>query len=259
MNRRALLDQPDLLLCAAALVPAAIAASGTFGMHMLLRAVLATPLVLFLPGYVFVNALFPTLIIPTVERLVLSIGTSIGLVIMCGLALGALGALAPAPWALVLFVLTLAGIVTAWLRRLRLGQPGPRLGRVRMPRLGVVLVVIALLLTANVLVGMRLLAHQNEPLAPLQLWLVAQQQPAHSALLGARGGPEAGEYEVRLSIGSEPVQTFNIALDPNETWQTVVTFSPEQRAFDVEAELFAAGSETPLRYVVLRPEADDGG
>ena len=54
----------------------------------LLRPILGFPLVFFVPGYVFVSALFPEKEeLDTIERIALSIGLSIGIVIFTGFIL----------------------------------------------------------------------------------------------------------------------------------------------------------------------------
>src|SRR4051794_27602344 len=160
MNRaRPVVDQPDLVVAALAAVLGGLAAIGPLDGFPLLKALLTIPLVLFLPGYALVTALFPSMVVPTVERILMAIGGSIVLAIVVGLVLGALPLhLSTGSWAAVLLTLTLALIVVAWARRTRSGIVGARPHIARMPLRAAVLLGISVLIVADVVLGARLAA-----------------------------------------------------------------------------------------------------
>ncbi len=252
MNRlRAAVDQLDLVLCLLWLLPAALLASGAIEVPSAVRVVLAIPFVLALPGYAIVSALLPALELPAVERLLLSIGSSIVLAILLGLVIAGTGDLSPARWAVGITVVTVTGIVAAWVRRVRAGLNGPHARVATMPRLGALAVVLAVLLAANVVAVARLSAAGNDPAAPLQLWLVPDADDPGAALLGVRGGADADEYRLVVLIDDDPIHEFALQVDAGETWQTQLRLSPQQRQQSVFARLFEGDEE--VRWVVLRP------
>jgi hypothetical protein len=254
MNRgsiRALFDQRDLLI-AALLVAAAI--GGFVGPWPLLRALLVIPLVLFLPGYGAVSAIFPALDLPAVERLLLAtaLSISVAILVVLGLALTNLG-LTPVTWAVALSAFSLLGLTIAWVRRVRRGLVGPGFGFATMPRLGALAVVVAVLVTVNVVLATRLISSEQTPTAPLSMWMVAVADAPLNAELGVHADDIGGSYTVVVSSGGNVLATFEPSLAPQQTWSTVVTFSPEVRATAVVARLYRSGQTTESRFVVLQP------
>src|SRR5205814_6011126 len=133
--------QPDLVICALAAVLAGLASIGPLDGIPILRALVTIPLVLFLPGYGLVSAALPTLLVPSVERVLMSIGGSIAIAVLLGLGLGVspLG-LSVTTWAAVLVGLTLVLIIVAWFRRTRRGVVGARPRLASMPLRAAVLI-----------------------------------------------------------------------------------------------------------------------
>lgn len=249
---RALVDQSDLLLCALLAVTAT--AATLVGASPILRTVLAIPLVLFLPGYALVTAVFPARVLPAVERLLLAAGTSFALTILAGLVIAWTGiGLAPASWAVALGSITLAGCAVAWLRRVRLGLRGPGVVVATMPRSGVIMVIVAALVAADVLLGSRLIAGQQQSLAPAQLWLVPISGQPNDALIGVRAGGSPAQYRLVISVAGEPIYEFEFSLDATQTWQREVNFAPELRARPIVARLYEGSSDVESRFVVLQP------
>lgn len=254
--RRRLADQLDLW-------PVAIFA--LFGLFLvaldappILRTIVGLPLVLFLPGYALAQALFPSLELPTVERLLISAGASIALAILTGLVLAAAGHLNALGWASALTGLTVVCIVIAWGRRLLDGTTGPRPNFPSMPRLAALMLVAAVLIAANAVVGARLFAAQSEEPGPLQMWMLPAEESANDLLLGVRAGAEGGRYRVVLAADGEQVYDFAVVLDDQETWETIVRLSPRMREQTIVARLFEAGQDEELRRVMVRPAADGG-
>jgi len=248
-------DQVDLAACCLLAMAALLATA--LGSSTLLRTALAIPLVLFLPGYGLVNALFPALVLPAVERLLLAIGSSIAITILVGLALAGVGAdLMPVNWALSLAVLTIAVALVAWGRRAHLGIAGPRPGFVRMMPMGALMLFVAALITVDTLVGSALIANQQDAPAVTQLWMVPVDGQPTEALLGVRAGAVGGQFTIKLSSSGSPVEQFDMRLQPGEAWERQVTFAEELRQKPIVARLYQGGSESELRFVVLQPSTN---
>lgn len=248
-------DQPDLALVS--LVAMAALVATTLGIAPVLRMVVAVPLVLLLPGYSVLSAVFPSRVLPAVERLLLSIGLSIGITVLLGLGIAATGVpLAPLSWAVALAVITLVACGVAWFRRVRRGLVGPGANIARMPRTGVAMVIVAALIAADVLLGSRLIAAQQQVPQPVQLWLVPVSGRPNDALLGVRAGATPAEFRIVISSSGQTISEFDVALDAAEAWEQNVNFSPDLRARPIVARLYEGTSEVESRFVVLQPQTN---
>lgn len=258
MNRlRVFAYHVDLWLAVLLVIGAMAAVDLNLG--TLARVLLGVPLVLFLPGYALVSALFPTQVIPAVERLLLALGASIALAIVVGLALALMGVLlTPSSWTVALALLTMIGVVVAWARRLRHGVTGPGFAFVTMPRLSALMVVVAVLGAINILVGSNLVAQDQASPAPAQLWMVPIPGQPDEAQLGMRAGADGGSYLIRLSSSGTTLQEFNIDVAPGQEWVTNVVFAVAVRADPIVARLYFDGSDTEMRFVVLEPATNAG-
>jgi hypothetical protein len=254
---RAVVDQRDLL--AAALVTGAAVASVVLDFPAPIRTVFVVPLVLFLPGYAIVSAFFPGLVIPAVERILLAIGVSLAAATLVGLALAAspigLGAV---QWSLALGIPTLAIVFVAWFRRIRRGLVGPGFNFARMPWIGGLMVLVAALIVANVVIGTRMNANQNQSPPPIQLWMVPVNERPNEVLLGVRAGASAGAYRLVISAAGDPIHEFDISLGAEETWEQRVTFTSDLRDLPIVARLYEGESTTEIRFVVLQPQTNAG-
>lgn len=254
---RRLLDHGDLWLCA--LVALAAVAAVLFDLSPIVRTLVGVPLVLLLPGYALIGMLFPAPVISGVERLLLALGTSIVLAILTGLALAATGVpLTPASWSVTLAVITLVGLAFTWLRRVWLGVRGPSLGLATMPRVAALMVAAAALGALNIVAGSQLIAAQQQAPAPVELWMVPVDQQPTEARLGMSADGDGGAYVVQLSAGGVLLHEFDITLQPEQQWETVVEFTAQARAQPIVARLYEAGSDTESRFVVLEPATNSG-
>lgn len=257
ISPRAVIDQRDLF--AAALVTGAAVASVMLGFPQLVRIAFVVPLVLFLPGYAIVAAFFPGLVIPAVERILLAIGVSLAVATLVGLGLAAspIG-LGPIQWSLALGIPTLAVVFVAWFRRIRRGLVGPGFNFARMPWIGGLMVLIAALLIANVVVGTRINAYQNQSPPPAELWMVPVTDRPNDVLLGVRTGATAADYRLVISAAGDPIHEFHIILGVQETWEQTVTFTSDLRDLPIVARLYEGESTTEIRFVVLNPATNAG-
>lgn len=247
--------QPDLTFVSFVAMAALVAA--TLGVSPLLRTVVAAPLVLFLPGYALVSAIFPSLVLPAVERILLSIGLSICVTVLLGLGIAASGVpLAPVSWALALTMITVTACGVAWLRRVRRGLVGPAVTIARMPRRGVIMVFVAALIAADVLLGSRLIAGDQQAPAPVQLWMVPIAGQPNDALIGVRAGETASDYRIVISVAGDPIYEFDLQLAAGERWERNVNFAAELRARPIVARLYEGSSAVESRFVVLQPQTN---
>ena len=253
--RRFGFDHVDLIVCA---VVAVVASTLTFqDAAPVIRSIVAIPLVLFLPGYVMLEALFPARVLPAIERLLVSLGTSLALTIVVGLAIAAVRVpLEPRSWVVALTLLVLALALAALFRRLRLGISGPGLPISGVPRGGAVLLGLALLLAADVVLGSRLIATDQRPPAPLQLWMVPVDDQPADALIGVRAGGAAADYRLIISAAGEDIYEFDLELTAGETWERTVTFASDLREVPIVARLYEGTSAAETRWVVLQPVSD---
>jgi hypothetical protein len=254
---RSLLDQPDLIVAALAALLGGLAALGPLDSLPILRAIATIPLVLFLPGYALVSALFPSLVVPTVERLLMALGASIALAVLIGLALGVLPlGLNATTWAVSITVLTLVLIAVAWIRRARAGVVGARPRVVGLPLRAAVFMLISLLIVADVVLGARLAATEAAAPVPVQLWLIPVSGAHEQARLGMRAGEDGGHFRVVLTSAGQTVHSFDLDLAPEQAWETVVLFPEEIRSQPIVARLYEGNSTTESRFVTLQPVTD---
>jgi Protein of unknown function (DUF1616) len=250
----ALVDQPDLAVTALLAVLGGLGAIGPLDGAPAVRALVTLPLTLFLPGYAFQSALLPRLVIPAVERLLLSLGISIVLAVVIGLVMGTTSiGLTVSSWAAVLVAFTLVSVIVAWVRRTRAGIVGVRPRVAQMPLRAAALLLISGLIVADVVLGARLTATDAQAPAPVQLWLIPLDAEHSQARLGMRAGPDGGHYRIDLSSAGQTIQEYGMDLVPQQTWETVVVFPPEIRNQPIVARLYEGDSDQESRFVTLQP------
>ena len=229
------------------------------------RALVALPLVLFVPGYALVAAAFPAGRLGTIERLLFSLGASLAVAALAGLLLHwtALG-LRPAAWAVTLGNITLVASLIALVRR------NPDKGRGwRQPAneavqrsAGMTLVEggllgLALLLVASAVLVARDGAIQQRAAGFTQLWVLPDSAAQVDSVRLGVSNREPGEIGYRLLvtisgtiIGSWP----RIMLGPDEQWEATVALPTAQpAAATVEVLLYRLDApETVYRRVLFR-------
>jgi hypothetical protein len=231
----------------------------------LLRLVLVIPLALFLPGYVLVSALFPAISsgtldpLPGIERLILSIGCSIALTMLLGLAVAwpPIG-LSSMSWTLALAALTILGSVVAWLRRPHHAHDQGRHWKLPPTRhRDRSMLAVALVAAVGIMFVTRVVSMDQEPPAPVQLWMLPAAGGLPDARVGVRAGGEPGRYTVRLSSAGIPLQEYSVSLGANEDWQTTISLTSEDRERPIVARLYGDPTDAELRFVVLQPPLED--
>jgi uncharacterized membrane protein len=201
-----------------------------------LRALLAIPLALYGVGYAVGSAIYPQRVIGSPERLMLSMGLSLSVLIMGGLVLHILpGRLSPSSWAILLFWVTFLAASAALLRRwqgdqVEMDRVNSFDFRERVEGIGrglrgdssavrILLIGMSVLLVAASL-G---LASQPAPKDAYQgysmVWLLPNENGSQVEL-GIRSMEfEQQAYRVVLLAGGQPVQSWDeVSLAPKEDW-----------------------------------------
>lgn len=188
------------------------------------QALLALPLVLFLPGYALTAALFPPRSLGIPERLLFSVGLSLVVTIIGSVALQWLQAgLTPATWATLLTALTLCASLVAWRRRRAIV---PMQLKINMSSAqGAVLGLAALVAVAAVT-----LARVPSPADGLEgytlLWILP---PETAQAPGVRLGVSCMEfwptdYRLSLTLDDRVIGEWpTINLRPGEQWEGFVS------------------------------------
>jgi len=241
-----------------------------------IRTVLGLPMVLFLPGYALIAALFPGKDdLDSIERIALSFGLSIAVVPLIGLALNY------TPWGIRLVpvlisisAFTLAMSVIALHRRESLGnsalsvpfremyasfkaevttKPESRLDRVLS-----IILVVSILLSVITLVYVVVTPKQGEKFT--EFYILGPQGMADNYNTRLVAGENTDvivgivnheyalvNYSVELRLNDEiinvPDSFAHISLDHNATWEQPLTFAPE-----------ITGSNMKLQYLLYRED-----
>lgn len=191
-----------------------------------LRLLFALPLVLVLPGYLCTAAALPHHRFRVVERLLLSVGVSLVVVVLGGLLLQLMPwGLTALAWSVYLSAVTLLAGGIAWRRR-----PLPVLSTPRKPitlglRQGVLLGIAGLLLLSAGVVA-RIGAEEQRVARFTQFWLLpSKQQEEDQIRLGITNEElQPLHYRVELLVAGFVVQEWpSIALEQGERWQATAT------------------------------------
>ena len=232
---------PDLLLVAALTVVGAAVVLTSVGGGMT-RVVLGLPLALVLPGYALTAALFPEQGLGLLDRLTLTLGTSLAGLTILGLALNwTPWGLTPATWTVALATLTLAAALVAIRRRQgRVAEPVRfSLGGISR-RQWATFALGAVMLVAAVMVD-RTGALEPRGAGFTQLWILPGTQPGGEEVrIGITSGePSTVAYRLELESGSQVVRTWStIELAPGKTWQATVAVNPIRPGARTAAVLF---------------------
>ncbi len=224
----------------------------------LVRAIVGLPLVLWLPGYAITAALFPRRALDVPERVAFSVGLSLAVVALGGLALNwTPWGLRAETWAVLLGATTcLAGLI-ALARR----KPGP-LTLPRLAHLGLNGRQAVWIGLAAIVVAVALgLAHTPSPQQNAQgyavLWILPFDAGAPTVVrLGVDSmEPVSTRYRLEVKVDGRVVREWSsIALAPAEKWEESVDLSAEAiGAQTVEAALYRLDDPRSVyRRVALR-------
>ncbi len=249
----------DLLAVVATTIVAAVLAVLVPPDIVLIR-ILTLPLVLLLPGYALVSALFPNRSLGVAERLMFSLGLSLPIVILGGLALNWTPfGLRASSWAVLLAGITLAASAVALVRRRGQSMSAPgwlSVGNVGFTlRQGLLLGLAAAIVCGAVAVSI-IGAERQSYAGFTQLWILpAGGANAENAVrLGVSNMEStAMEYRLAVNVGGKVVKQWPaIDLEPNKQWEATLVLPPTASVARVEADLYRADAPTTIyRHVVL--------
>ena len=225
--------------------------------NMAVRVIFSVPLVLILPGYTLMVASFPKNGLGVAERLLFSLGLSLAIAVLGGLALNRMPwGLRADSWVVLLGSVTLGAGLVALLRHreypaVDAGQLSAGLYVHRALLFG-----LAALVAAGAIAVARTGALQQPRPAFTQLWILPADETDQGAVrIGVRSmEPSAKLYRLQVEVSGRVVREWPlIGLEPGERWETTVLLPTERpETGTVEAVLFLP--DLPLvayRRVVL--------
>jgi len=242
------------LAIAVALVAALVVVGGPAS--VVVRSLLAAPFVLLVPGYACVCAIFGVAL-GFAERLALSIGLSLALGGLAGLALHLtpLG-VRPLPWLIGLIAVTLGAAAIA--RRRGVLPALPRRVGATLPLPQALLLGVAALIACAAL-GVAVVGAQRAPMTGFtQLWLLPRTAQSSDAIdLGVENRENRVLHATLvLTQGGREVQRWpDLALADGALWQTTVALPTAGNTDPIEATLYQNDDPTAIyRRVQLSPD-----
>jgi len=209
----------------------------------LVRVPLALPLVVVLPGYATVSALFAPGAVGTPERILLSLALSIVAAILAGLAVDAAGLkLLATPWIEILAVITLVAAATAIAREHERPLSLPRRRLALRAHEWLALAGALLLLAAAAAIGFRPLPPPAKTQGTVDFGLL-EAPGARTAVCVSVINEEfhVSSYRVVVSVAGRANRTLTTArLAPGATWNRQVAVGPGFP--DVRATLYRASA-----------------
>jgi hypothetical protein len=245
LGRRDAADGAVVALTAAATVVALVPAAPLW-----LRIAVLVPFLLGLPGYLALRVAGAGRL-GVEDRVLLTVGLSISILAIAGLALDRLPTgLSRGSWLAAIDVGVVAALVVA--RRRPGAAPAGRPvapPRVRWATVGT-LALAGALVAAALTVDIRGAQAQERRERFVEVWLVPSGN--HSAVLGVRSAdPGVTRYRVTLADGSRQVRTWSrIRLGWGESWQVAVALPASVRPGDtVTARLYRESPRRPVRSI----------
>ena len=248
------------------------------------RIILGLPLVLFLPGYSLIAALFPRKDdLDGIERIALSFGLSIAVVPLLGLALNYTPfGIRLSPVLIVLSVFTIVLAVVAYVRRSRILEEerfmvdfGSAFTAVKesfkakdtkIDRILSVILVIAIVLSISMVVYVIVTPKEGEKFTVFYILGPGGKAENYPTNLGVG---EEGEviigvvnheyaqvtYQLRVRLDGAVISEEYIALEHNETWESPFTFRATKAGEDQKLEFLLF--KTPFRTSIYGKENEE--
>ncbi len=228
-----------------------------------LRVISALPLVFILPGYALTAAFFPTRSLDVPERLLFSLGLSLAVTAITGLALHvAMVGLQTKTWAITLATFTLcAGLIAWWRQSRRRTAPiaAPREAPFRPSiREGLLFGLVILVAGAAIY-----LARMPTPPSGVSGYTLLWMIPANDGdWSNFRVGVDSKEftptsYRLQVTVDGQAVKEWpELNLAPGDSWQTSIELQATQAVSgSVEAVLYRLDSpDAVYRHVKLQPK-----
>lgn len=219
-----------------------------------LRAILTVPLILILPGFAFLSALFPRKPHSAAEQILLVGGISILLAGLVGIILDRTGlGLETSSWAVTLCAITLIACFVANIRQRRFALEPSVPHRLRLTWIqGGMLCLAGILAIGAVRISRTPISDLTEFQGYTVLWMLPSENSAPDTVrLGLISNEfEITKYELRLAVDNKTVHGWqDIQLKPGENWsisyELPMEFSGSPR---VEAFLYKPDSPQHAVY-----------
>jgi uncharacterized membrane protein len=195
---------------------------------VVIRVVLALPLVLFLPGYALVAAMFARAPVERAVILLLSISLSLSMVIIGGFTIQWVVDLDRFTGGAALSGVTIAAAVVALLRRPPTGPSREAVVRaVQVRPAHVVLLMLAVAFTGAAIA----LARTPLPAKGVRGYTVLWMLPTNDGSRGVRVGVMSSEldtttYRLEIERARQPALVRRLALRPGDKWESRVAVGP---------------------------------
>ena len=196
------------------------------GLGAALRLLIALPLVLVLPGYAVTAAVFPRRWLGVPETIVFSLGLSLALLALAGLALSLTPwGMGTIPWCIFLGIMALAA---AGLARRDLLTVARRGRAITLPAARTVLPFAAAALIVLAALRIAIVGEAQQPQAGFtQLWVLPASPGAGNATAVRLGitskEPVTRHYILQLAAGGHITRRWSdLAVAPGQTWQATV-------------------------------------
>jgi hypothetical protein len=223
----------------------------------ILRLICALPLVLFLPGYAITAALFPPRSLGVLERLLFSLGLSVSVTALTGLALNLTPwGLQASTWAIALAAIVLLASVIAWRRRQNTAiAAAPIDTQFQLRFRDGLFLGLAILVTGAAIGLTRLPVAPNGVAGYTSLWIIPANPGTNDIRLGLNSSELAAtRYRLQVSAGDQVVQAWpELSLKPGGTWETTIGLQSNQVVSGtIVADLYKLDDPTTVyRHVKL--------
>lgn len=227
--------------------------------NSLIRLSGALPLVLFLPGYAISAALFPPRSLGVPERLLFSLGLSVSVTALAGLALNwTPWGLQTNTWAITLAAMVVAASAIAWRRRQTAAITNAPVDLKFKPRLRDGLLLGLAFLVMGAAIGLtRLPVEPKDVAGYTTLWMIPAATGRSTDFQLGLTSAEFTEtrYRLQVSVSDRVVQDWpELSLKPGEVWETTIGLQNDQVVSGpIAAELYRLDDPTTVyRHVLLR-------
>lgn len=216
----------------------------------------AIGLVAILPGYALTTAIFIKYPLSLIEKITFSIGLSLALAAIGGLALNfTRWGLQPASWVIFLGGITLIANALALARMTTIADVDLTVTNIPLHIQQVVLISLAGLIITGAYLTARAGA-ENRPVPQYsQLWILWTDDTQTEVTIGLHNHEDiARQYRIQISTRGHIQESPIITLAPDTTWQTRYTPPPPITETDfIRATLYRLDRpDTPYREVYLR-------
>jgi uncharacterized membrane protein len=216
----------------------------------IVRSIGALPLVLFLPGYAITAALFLPRSLGIPERFLFSLGLSVSVTALAGLALNLTPwGLQTSTWAIALTGIVVVASAIAWRRRRDAAITSAPVDLKFRPRLRDGLLLSLAVLVTGAAIGLtRLPVAPNDVVGYTTLWMIPAETGNSTEFRLGITSAEFTEtrYRLQVSVGDRVIQAWpELSLKPGEAWETTFGLQSDQVASgSIVAELYRLDNPT---------------